>query len=91
MDAAARDLHLSPDLVLAEYLVPVVEILDLGPGSALYEETLKHLERASRSRSPEDRREAFRLLSVVAHVGGDKSLAEHYLEESRNAVAASAV
>jgi hypothetical protein len=91
MGRAACDLHISPDLAMAEYLVPVIETLDLGQGDTLYEEALKYLQRASLSRSPEDRREAYRLLSVVARIVGNERLATHYLEESRNAVAAATV
>jgi len=91
MTTVARDLHISSDLAMAEYLVPVVKNLGLSPGDTLYEETLRYLERASRSQGAEDRREAFRLLSVVARVGGNERLAEHYLEESRNAAAVSAM
>ena len=91
VDPAARDLHLSPDLVVAEYLVPIVEALRLGPGNALYEETLKYLEHAGHSAGHEDRRQAYRLLSVVVRVGGNERLADHYLEESRNTTAAAAV
>jgi hypothetical protein len=91
MGSAACDLHISPDLAMAEYLVPVIETLGLNPGDTLYEETLKYLQRASLSRSPEDRREAYRLLSVVARIVGNERLATHYLEESRNAVVAATV
>ncbi|MCX5684767.1 MAG: glycosyltransferase, partial [Planctomycetota bacterium] len=88
MGSAACDLHISPDLAMAEYIVPVVETLSLGPSDTLYQETLKYLERASLSPSPEDRREAYRLLSVVARVVGNEQLATYYLAESRNTLAA---
>jgi hypothetical protein len=91
MTTVARDLHISSDLAMAEYLVPLVEILALGPGNALYEETLRRLEQARCNGSPDDRREACRLLSVVVRVGGNERMAEQYLEESRNAAAVSAV
>ena len=88
MEPVARDLHFSPDLAMAEYLVPIVEILGLGPGNALFEEALKYLEHARRSPGVDDRREAYRLLSVVARVRGNEGLAERYLAESRNTAAA---